>query len=378
MATFKQYKLNSGEKRWLFKTYLGIDSDTGKQKQTTRRGFKTQKEAKLAEIRLQTMILEDEKEKYKPKTFREVYDQWLIEYEKNVAGSTLLKTKRIFKNHILKKLGDFYISEITPIKVQEIMDEWSTKYSTASKMMNYSGLVFKYAVRFDYIVRNPVDSIRIPKIQKKTKIEKDFYTKEELKIFLEELDSIDNLRAQTFFRLLAMSGMRKQEAAALQWRDIDFRNKTINIDKAVTRTSIGLEIGNTKTIGSKRIISIDDITLMKFIEWIIYRRPRDDSQLIFGTANNNIMSLDTPRKWLVSIQDNIDLNCKKKLTRITTHGFRHTHVSLLIEMGSGVTLKQIQDRMGHDDAQTTLNIYAHVSQTSREQLASDFNNFIMI
>ena len=376
MATFKQYKLNTGEKRWLFKTYLGIDSKTGKQKQTTRRGFKTQKEAKIAETRLQSKILEDVQKKNKPKTFTEVYYQWLEEYEKNVAGSTLLKTERIFKNHILKKLGDFYISEITPIQIQKIMDEWSTKYSTASKMMNYSGLVFKYAVRFDYITRNPVDSIRIPKNQKKTKIEKNFYNKKELKLFLQELDHTNNLKAQAFFRLLAMTGMRKQEAAALQWRDVDFRNKTINIDKAVTRTSIGLEIGNTKTVGSKRVISIDDITLAKIIEWIIYRCPKDDYQLIFGTDSNSIMGLDTPRKWLILIQDRMDLNSKKKLPRITTHGFRHTHVSLLIEMGSDVTLKQIQDRLGHDDAQTTLNIYAHVSQTSREQLASDFNNFI--
>lgn len=70
---------------------------------------------------LQTKFIDNENEKNKPKTFREVYKQWLTEYEKNVAGSTLLKTERIFKNHILKKLGDFYISEITPIKIQELI-----------------------------------------------------------------------------------------------------------------------------------------------------------------------------------------------------------------------------------------------------------------
>ncbi|EAC8000542.1 site-specific integrase [Listeria monocytogenes] len=380
MATFKQYRLNNGEKRWQFKTYLGISAETGKQIQTTRRGFKTQKEAKIAETRLQADYAEGQKKSRQPKTYHEVYKLWMNEYEKTVAGSTLLKTERIFRNHVLNELGHIYISEITPLKIQEIMDRWASEYSTASKMMNYTGLVFKYAIRFGYIDKNPVDAIRIPRKPREQKHEKDFYNKEELKLFLTELDKNDNLRAQVFFRLLAMSGMRKQEAAALEFRDINFRNKTIDINKAIIRTAAGLEIGNTKTVGSKRIISIDDTTLRKITEWIIFKQPKNDQQLIFEADNSSIMGLDTPRKWLIDIQNRMDKTAGRKLSRITTHGFRHTHVSLLIEMGSEkntpVTLKQIQDRLGHDDAQTTLNIYAHVSQISREQLANDFNSFI--
>lgn len=64
-----------------------------------------------------------------------------------------------------------------------------------------------------------------------------------------------------------MTGMRKQEAGALEWRDIDFKAKTVNIYKAVTRTANGLEIDITKTVGSSRIISIDQGTLDKLSEW---------------------------------------------------------------------------------------------------------------
>ncbi|MDY4308082.1 N-terminal phage integrase SAM-like domain-containing protein [Enterococcus mundtii] len=88
------------------------------------------------------------------------------EYEKTVAGSTLLKTERIFNNHILKELGDRYISEITPLEMQDIMNKWAEKFSTANKMMNYTGLVFKYAVRFGYIQMNPVNSIMKPRPKK--------------------------------------------------------------------------------------------------------------------------------------------------------------------------------------------------------------------
>ena len=48
MAMIKQYQKKNGEKAWYFKTYLGIDPLTGKKRYTTKRGFKTQKEAKIA------------------------------------------------------------------------------------------------------------------------------------------------------------------------------------------------------------------------------------------------------------------------------------------------------------------------------------------
>lgn len=174
-----------------------------------------------------------------------------------------------------------------------------------------------------------------------------------------------------------MTGMRKQEAAALFWKDIDLKRKTININKAVTRTAAGLEIDKTKTVGSTRIISVDEGTINKLLEWKQVQQPATDEQLIFSNHNGgpkSIMSLDTPRKWLLATQDEMDRMAGKKIPRITTHGFRHTHVSLLVEMGA--TLKQIQDRLGHDDIQTTMDTYAHVSKTAREQLADQFNSFI--
>lgn len=167
MAKFEQYKKKNGEKAWKFQAYLGINPETGKSVKTTRRNFKTQREAKLALARLQSEYENNLLKKEKPKTYKDVYDLWMTEYKRTVRGSTLLKTERIFKNHVLEELGDIYISEITPIKIQKLMDKWANKYDTAPKMMNYTGLVFKYAVRFGIIESNPTDAIRKPKRRKK-------------------------------------------------------------------------------------------------------------------------------------------------------------------------------------------------------------------
>ena len=378
LATFKQYTKKNGEKAWYFKAYLGVNPKTGKKVTTTKRGFRTQREAKIAEARLQTNHSFNTDVKEKPKTYQEVYDAWMIEYEKTVRGSTLLKTKRIFKNHVLDALGDTYISEVTPLKIQELMNEWSNKYTTANKMMNYTGLVFKYAMRFGLINQNPVESILKPKKKANKKTEESFYDKDELKIFLNTLYQYPSLKVQAYFRLLAMTGMRKQEAGALEWRDIDFDTHTVTIDKAVSRTEAGLIIDETKNEGSNRIISADEETLAKLIEWKEEAQPPSDEWLIFGndkaTKSHDIMSLDTSRKWLLTIQDRMDKDSKKRIHRITTHGFRHTHASLLVEMGA--SLKDIQYRLGHSDIQTTMNIYAHVSKSAKEKLANDFNTFI--
>ncbi|EIP8069358.1 tyrosine-type recombinase/integrase, partial [Enterococcus faecalis] len=59
---------------------------------------------------------------------------------------------------------------------------------------------------------------------------------------------------------------------------------------------------------------------------------------------------------------------------ITAHGFRHTHASLLFE--AGATIKQVQERLGHADINTTLNIYTHVTKNAEKEVANLFSNFM--
>uniref|UniRef100_UPI00406D302F tyrosine-type recombinase/integrase n=1 Tax=Lysinibacillus sp. FSL K6-0075 TaxID=2921415 RepID=UPI00406D302F len=65
---------------------------------------------------------------------------------------------------------------------------------------------------------------------------------------------------------------------------------------------------------------------------------------------------------------------KHKLEKITTHELRHTHCSLLFE--AGATIKEVQDRLGHADVKTTMNIYAHVTEKAKELAAEKFAKYI--
>lgn len=94
----------------------------------------------------------------------------------------------------------------------------------------------------------------------------------------------------------------------------------------------------------------------------------DDSQLLFPSIENKPLYLDFLNHNLKKIID------ENQLEKMTVHGFRHTHCSLLFE--SGATIKEVQERMGHTDIKTTMNIYAHVTDRQREETADKFASFM--
>ncbi|MDO0996653.1 tyrosine-type recombinase/integrase [Staphylococcus hominis] len=81
------------------------------------------------------------------------------------------------------------------------------------------------------------------------------------------------------------------------------------------------------------------------------------------------MHVSTPNDKLVAFFKHYS-----NLHKIHVHGFRHTHASLLFE--SGATLKEVQVRLGHSDIKTTMDIYTHITQSSREKLADKFNRYV--
>ncbi|WP_423366626.1 Arm DNA-binding domain-containing protein, partial [Melissococcus plutonius] len=125
MATIKQYTKKDGSKAWQFQTYLGINQATGKEIRTTRRNFKTKKEAQLELNRLLVDYEKNGLQKKEKITYQELYDEWIIQYKNTVKESTFVKTKRIFKNHILLYFGQMRIETIEIKHCQDAINQWS-------------------------------------------------------------------------------------------------------------------------------------------------------------------------------------------------------------------------------------------------------------
>ncbi|EUJ40796.1 site-specific integrase [Brochothrix campestris] len=179
------------------------------------------------------------------------------------------------------------------------------------------------------------------------------------------------------FRLLAFTGLRKSELHALRWSDI-IENQSIIVNKSLTTIKRIQYIADTKSKSSNRIIDIDQKTMDILNKWKLIQQAR------YAKVNDNhlIFTRDIPLKGVKDVAFDADylnralrkITTDHQLDKITIHGFRHTHASLLFE--SGATIKEVQDRLGHANSEITLQIYTHVSTDQKRKTASALSEYI--
>ncbi len=375
----KKYTKQDGKIYYKFQAYLGTDETTGERIRVTRQGFTSKKSAQLEYARLKLKAEQGSVKEPQAITFLEVYNEWIEQYKNTVKASTLNSTLNIFRLHLLPAYGHMKIAKIKPTHCQKAINKWFTFYKKYRQLNAYAGMVFRYAITKGYVDKDPTKLITIPVIKEKPEEEKkNFYSKEELQQFFSFLEVDEGLKWLVFFRVLAFTGIRRGEALALSWCDIDYNNSTISVSKTL---SLGLNnkpiIQTPKTKTSKRVIIVDNKTLTMLKKWRTEQnlllggfgyKTLKPNQLVFTTNNNQFIPL--PQAGHI-----IDRVCKKhNFKRITTHGFRHTHCSLLFE--AGATLKEVQDRLGHNNIQTTMNIYAHVTEKGKEKTAEKFARYV--
>ena len=384
MATIKEYTTKKGS---LYKIvgYLGTDPLTGKQVNIKKGGFTTKHDANVylsqAVIKLQNNQYIDSTS-HVSKTYQEVYEEWLLQYKNTVKESTYFKTQSMFKNNILPIFSNLRINSITTTFIQNNANKWFAKYKNYKKIINYNFSVLAYALRMGYIHVNHKDRFVMPK---KIRVRKDesmsYYTKDELIELLEYIKQDTSIEWLSFFRLLAFTGMRKGECLALTWNDIDLTNQTVTVNKTL---AVGMNskqiVQPPKTLESYRTITLDDNTVSWLKKWKIEQakallkfghNAMSENQLVYCQCSKNKMyCLGKPATMLKQVCN------KHNFKIINIHGFRHTHASLLFE--SGATMEVVRDRLGHTDIQTTVNIYTHVTQKSRDKTAQNFANYMGI
>ena len=379
-GSIESYKLKNGELLYRFKVYIGLDPLTGKELRTTRSKFKTKKEAELALARLKLEIARGDYKKVQAETYQEVYELWIETYENTVEESTFVKTVGLFRNHILPAMGTYKIDKINVDVCQRHVNEWVDKLVNGSKVKNYASLVIRFALKRNYIQSNPFELIDLPRKRKNVDTSEElenFYTREQLKHFLNCAEQEDNYKVYTFFRLLAYSGMRKGEALALTWKDLNFKDNEIIINKALSRGKASiLYVKSTKT-DTARTIKMDIPTMTILKEWkkkqqqiylTLGYNTLQTNQLVFSNLKNSYLQPTKTQDWLKRILK------KYNLPEIKTHGFRHTHCSLLFE--ADAKIKEVQDRLGHTDVKTTMNIYAHVTKEAKEGAIQKFESYL--
>lgn len=379
----KKYTTKNGETRYLFQTYLGIDPATGKERRTTRRGFKTMKEAKQAERNLLLDVEENglpsnQSDGFQDPTFEELASLWLENYKTTVKPSTFENVKSKVEKITEEHFKELKLKKITVAYCQRVVIELSKSYVLYNHYLSVINRIFKYAVLMDILDSNPFDKVIKPK-SRQTQRKGNFLTKEELKEFLKLAQTATLSYFFPLVHLMSYTGLRQGEALALKWSDIDFENKKITVDKTAARIKEKQTLQTPKTKNSKRVISIDPTTLSILKSW-----KKDQIKIYFRNGkhfegDDNFIFTNQRADW-VHIHNFIPYFKRfvtdHKLKPITPHGLRHTHASLLFS--AGVEPKNISDRLGHSTVQITLDLYTHITEEQRTDTVEKLLEYMVI
>lgn len=193
----------------------------------------------------------------------------------------------------------------------------------------------------------------------------------------------DQLRV--LFNLAVYAGLRKGEILALKWEDIDFQADTVSISKAVSVVNGEQTTKAPKTKNSHRTVSIPHFLTVRLHDLrkdqLRYRLSLGDywkgEDWIFTQENGKQMSYSTPYS---AFQDTIarynsGKAPKDQLPTIPFHGLRHTSATLLI--ASKQDVRTVSSRLGHAQASTTMNIYAHALQETDRKAANALENMLV-
>lgn len=309
-------------------------------------------------------------------TVKELYKEWYEVYKQQVAEGTYIPTKDMLKAP-LRDLGhDTIVHKIDYVLINKILDSYiyekglSNRYvSTIKSKLNQ---MMKYGVRMGYIAENPIDNVEINFKRNGNgngqKIRDKYLEDDEYNALIEYTDKL-NKRYSLFFQWLYLTGMRAGEGAALQKDDI-FQQDEEWLAR-VDGTMLYKERKVTEMEKSqmpKTAAGVRDVMLSsKAVE--IYQtllKMNPGGSFLFQTSHGTPFHLSAINTFLRVHKTRMGFPEDKPLS---SHIFRHTHISKLAEIG--VPMYVIQERVGHEDSKITQQIYLHVTKKIKEKLATN-------
>lgn len=381
MATYEK-RGNS----WRYRISTGKNPTTGKYEYISKSGFKRKSDAKHHAEMVERQLRNGEYIAPSTSTFKQVADDWLKQYANDVKVSSVrAREKAIY--HAIERFNTYPIQTIKKHDYQRFVDDMSAQYSKnyVDSIVASTNMIFKYAYDMKLIKVLPSEGIKRPKKKRTveeledTEIHKKFLEKDELFQFLEVAkNNHAPLNSFEVFITLAYTGMRAGELLALKWSDIDFDNNTISITKTYYNPNNNkkkYQILTPKTESSIGKITIDANVIKMLHDYKINVQDnwKDelyvDNNFVFTDNNGYPLVIKKLSMWIQSIMSRTDIN-----KNISSHSFRYTHCALLIE--AGVHIKEIQERLRHKDINTTMNIYAKITNSYKKDASQKFSRLM--
>lgn len=326
-------------------------------------------------------------------TFTEI--EWLKKFaEQRYSPKNLNNTLVILRSHVLPVFGHIQINNIKPLHIVtfliKLQDPASRKDgkstplsgSTINNIYKVLKSVFSKAYEWKVIPKNPMDNIEKPKIDRK---KMSFYDENEAEIAIRALYQ-EPFVWRMYFLGAMLGGYRRGELLALEWPEVNFEENTITIYKSYSVFENGQPvITKPKTDASVRVVAMPTWYMRELKEYQLeWKKERlklgdqwqgGDNQYIFHNGFGNPYFPDTATAtWKKFLK-------RHGLKHIRLHDLRHTAATLLIDAGlkaganEDLTLKAVQERLGHTKYQTTADLYAHVTKRVSKEVASALEKY---
>ena len=327
----------------------------GERQQKLKRGFATKKEAQAWE---REFLME------KQADINMTFESFVGLYEKDIKPKLKLNTWMTKESIIQKKILPYFrkrkLSEITAKdiidwqnEIRGLTDNNGKPLSTTylKTVHNQLSAIFNHAIRYYGLQVNPAQ--RAGNMGTEERREILFWTKEEYTKFSEVM--MDKPMSFYAFEMLYWCGIREGELLALTPADFDFEKGTVSINKSYQRLN-GQDIVTTpKTKKSNRVIQMPQFLCEEMQDYL--------KQLYGAEPDSRIFPVS---KYY--LHHEMDRGCKESgVKRIRIHDLRHSHISLLIDMG--FTALAIADRVGHESIDITYR-YAHLFPTRQTEMAN--------
>lgn len=316
-------------------------------------------------------------------SFTEFCERWLnhIALKGKVCEITLQGYKTIVNKHFIPyfKKSKLKLKDITPNIIEtyyenKMRDKPDKKGLSAKTIRGHQAVfsnIFNFALRENLVPFNPAKRVELPTLEKP---KNDYYDDKEIK---EVFNSIKNERLYPLFFLCVFYGLRRSEVLGLKWSDIDWARNTIHIQRSVSYNQSIVVKEGTKTKSSDRYYPINDMVkvLLNRVQQDqkknkkLFGKEYIESDYIFTRQMGGLISPNTVSSvWRKILK-------KYNLRKVRIHDLRHSCASLLIN--EGYELKEISEWLGHSDISITANLYGHLFDKKKREMANSFSKFFI-
>ena len=329
------------------------------------RGNKKRAEAMLQEARQEFEISKEQAEKPSATKFTTFLLNWLDMIKSRVEATTYASYASILKTRILPYFSpmDLDVCEVTAQHIQDFY-QLELKKVSANTVIHYHAIIRKalqQAFKIGFLDVNPADRVERPR---KGKFVGSTYDESELKNLL---DIVRGTSLELAVILGAFYGLRRSEVVGLRWSAIDFRKNTFTIRHTVTEFVMeGKRVIAAKD-GTKTKSSYRTLPMIEPFKELLVRLKQEQEQnrkLCGNSYSKDYLEYIYVNKLGIRIRPDYitqhfaEVLRTNNLRRIRFHDLRHSCASLLY--ANGVSLKEIQEWLGHSDISTTSNIYTHL------------------